>query len=50
MAVIFSRLAVYKTFSEEPMDVIRWVDRSLIKLVSRFAEYKKDDPNSFKLS
>lgn len=22
----------------------------LIKLVARFAEYKKDDPNSFKLS
>lgn len=32
------------------MDVIRWLDRMLIKLVSRFAEYKKDDPNSFKLS
>lgn len=49
-AVLFSRMAVFKTFSEEPIDVIRWVDRSLIKLVSKFAEYKKDDPNSFKLS
>jgi protein transport protein SEC23 len=49
-AVLFSRMAVFKTFSEEPIDVIRWVDRSLIKLVSRFAEYKKDDPSSFKLS
>ena len=49
-AVLFSRMAVYKTFSEEPIDVIRWVDRSLIKLVSRFAEYTKDDPSSFKLS
>lgn len=32
------------------MDVIRWLDRLLIKLVARFAEYKKDDPSSFKLS
>lgn len=31
------------------MDVIRWLDRILIKLVSRFAEYKKDDAASFKL-
>ena len=32
------------------MDVIRWLDRSLIKLVSKFAEYRKDDVKSFKLS
>lgn len=31
------------------MDVIRWLDRILIKLVSRFAEYKKDDAATFKL-
>jgi protein transport protein SEC23 len=35
---------------EESIDVIRWLDRLLIKLVARFAEYKKDDPSSFKLS
>ncbi len=49
-AVILSRLAIFKTFSEDSMDVIRWVDRTLIKLVGRFADFKKDDPNSFKLS
>jgi len=49
-AVLLSRYSIYKTFSEDPMDVIRWLDRMLIKLVARFAEYKKDDPNSFKLS
>jgi len=32
------------------MDVIRWLDRMLIKLVNRFADYKKDNPGSFKLS
>jgi len=49
-AVLISRWAIYKTFSEDSMDVIRWLDRTLIKLVSRFAEYRKDDVNSFKLS
>lgn len=49
-AVLMSRYSIFKTFSEEPMDVIRWLDRLLIKLVARFAEYKKDDPSSFKLS
>ena len=45
-----ARLAVFKTISEDSMDVIRWVDRMLIKLVARFADHKKDDPSSFKLS
>ena len=45
-----ARYSVHKTLSEEPIDVIRWLDRMLIKLVARFAEYKKDDPSSFKLS
>lgn len=49
-AVIMARLSVFKTLSEESIDVIRWLDRLLIKLVARFAEYKKDDPGSFKLS
>lgn len=45
-----ARQSVFKTLSEDSMDVIRWVDRMLIKLVARFADYKKDDPSSFKLS
>jgi len=49
-AVLMARYAVHKTISEEAMDVIRWLDRILIKLAARFAEYKKDDPSSFKLS
>lgn len=49
-AVLMARQAVFSTTTQEPMDVIRWLDRLLIKLVARFAEYKKDDPSSFKLS
>ncbi len=48
--MIMARLSVQKTTNEEAIDVIRWLDRMLIKLVARFAEYKKDDPSSFKLS
>lgn len=45
-----TRYSIFKTQSEEEMDVIRWLDRVLIKLVSRFADYKKDDPSTFKLN
>ena len=48
--MLMSRYSVFKTNTEEQIDVIRWLDRMLIKLVARFAEYKKDDANSFKLS
>ncbi|CEL94076.1 unnamed protein product [Vitrella brassicaformis CCMP3155] len=49
-AVLMARLAVFKTETEEPLDVLRWLDRMLIRLVSRFADYRKDDTNSFQLS
>jgi protein transport protein SEC23 len=49
-AVVMSRQSVFKAQSEESIDVIRWLDRMLIKLVARFAEYKKDEPSSFKIS
>jgi protein transport protein SEC23 len=49
-AVLVARYAVHKTLAEESMDSIRWLDRILIKLTKRFAEFKADDVNSFKLS
>ncbi|KAH0481818.1 MAG: hypothetical protein KVP17_002021 [Porospora cf. gigantea B] len=48
-ACLVSRLAVYKTETEETLDVLRWIDRKLIRLVSRFADYQKDDPSSFQI-
>jgi len=47
--VIMSRLAISKTETEEPVEVIRWLDRSLIRLVARFADYKKEDAGSFRM-
>eukprot|EP01117_Protostelium_nocturnum_P001741 TRINITY_DN1214_c0_g1_i1.p1 TRINITY_DN1214_c0_g1~~TRINITY_DN1214_c0_g1_i1.p1 ORF type:complete len:780 (-),score=240.58 TRINITY_DN1214_c0_g1_i1:189-2468(-) len=49
-AVLMARIAVFKAESEEAFDVLRWLDRMLIKLVSKFAQYTKDDPDSFQLS
>lgn len=49
-AIVVARYAVHMTQEQETMDVIRWLDRMLIKLTARFADYKKDDPGSFKMS
>ena len=49
-AALTARLAVHRSESEEPADVMRWLDRSLIRLCSKFAQYRKDEPSSFRLS
>jgi protein transport protein SEC23 len=48
-AVLMSRIAIYKAEVDDGPDVLRWVDRMLIRLCSRFADYRKDDPSSFRL-
>ena len=49
-AVLMARIAMHRTETEELPDVLRWLDRSLIRLCAKFAEYRKDDPTSFRLS
>ncbi len=48
-AVLMSRIAVFKAEVDDGPDVLRWVDRMLIRLCARFADYRKDDPSSFRL-
>uniref|UniRef100_A0A7S2RSN8 Protein transport protein SEC23 n=1 Tax=Eucampia antarctica TaxID=49252 RepID=A0A7S2RSN8_9STRA len=48
-AILLARLAVHRTETEDVADVLRWVDRSLIRLCSKFADFTCDDPNSFRL-
>ncbi|CAI4212152.1 unnamed protein product [Parascedosporium putredinis] len=43
------RIAVFKAEVDDGPDVLRWVDRMLIRLCSRFADYRKDNPTSFRL-
>lgn len=49
-AVIMARMVVYRAESDDGPDVLRWIDRQLIRLCQKFGEYNKDDPNSFRLA
>ncbi|XP_042030278.1 protein transport protein SEC23-like [Salvia splendens] len=49
-AVVMARLASYKMEIEEGFDATRWLDRNLIRLCSKFGDYRKDDPASFTLN
>lgn len=49
-AVLMSRIAVFKAEQDDGADVLRWIDRMLIRLCQRFADYQKDNPESFRLS
>jgi len=49
-AVLLARVAVERAETEDVADVLRWLDRSLIRLCAKFADYVPDDPNSFRLT
>ncbi|GMH00679.1 hypothetical protein Nepgr_002518 [Nepenthes gracilis] len=49
-AVTMARLVSFKMETETEFDPIRWLDRSLIRLCSRFGDYQKDNPSTFSLS
>ncbi|KAF8940552.1 protein transporter SEC23 [Dissophora ornata] len=49
-AVLMARIAVFKAEIDDGPDVLRWLDRMLIRLCQKFADYRKDDPQSFRLS
>lgn len=48
-AVLMARIATFKAEYDDGPDVLRWLDRMLIRLCQKFADYRKDDPSSFKL-
>ncbi|KAG5464492.1 hypothetical protein LSCM1_00682 [Leishmania martiniquensis] len=48
-AVLLAREAVHKTDSMPLFDVLRWLDRTVVRLVSRFGQYTKDQPDSLRL-
>lgn len=49
-AVMMARIALFKAEYDDGPDVLRWLDRMLIRLCQKFAEYRKDDPSSFRLA
>ena len=48
--ILLTKMAIWKSDSEDRIDVLRWVDKSLINILQRFAMYTKDTPESFKLT
>eukprot|EP00127_Corallochytrium_limacisporum_P000551 Clim_evm7s18 gene=Clim_evmTU7s18 len=48
--VLMARVATYRADTDDSPDVLRWLDRMLIRLCQKFGEYQKDNPNSFALS
>ena len=48
---LMARIAVWRAEAggETIADVLRWLDRSLIRLCTKFANYEKDKPESFSL-
>ncbi|XP_041353261.1 protein transport protein Sec23A-like isoform X2 [Gigantopelta aegis] len=49
-AVLMARIAVYRAETDDGPDVLRWLDRMLIRLCQKFGDYHKEDPNSFRFS
>ncbi|KAG9142217.1 hypothetical protein Leryth_007653 [Lithospermum erythrorhizon] len=49
-SVVMARLTSLKMEQEEGFDATRWLDRNLIRLCSKFGDYRKDDPTSFMLN
>ncbi|KAM6542776.1 hypothetical protein CsatB_007223 [Cannabis sativa] len=49
-AAVMARLVSFKMETEAEFDPIRWLDKALIHLCSRFGDYQKDSPSSFSLS
>ncbi|KAE8658431.1 hypothetical protein F3Y22_tig00116971pilonHSYRG00466 [Hibiscus syriacus] len=49
-AVVMARVTALKMEMEEGFDATRWLDRNLIRLCSKFGDYRKDDPSSFTLN
>ncbi|KIJ36358.1 hypothetical protein M422DRAFT_261312 [Sphaerobolus stellatus SS14] len=49
-AVLMARIAVFKAEIDDSPDVLRWLDRMLIRLCQKFAAYDKENPASFRLS
>ena len=47
--VLIARIVVFKAKMDVSPDVLRWLDRMLIRLCQKFADYRKEDPINFRL-
>ena len=49
-AVLMARIVVFKAEIDDAPDVLRWLDRMLIRMCQKFGDYQKDNADSFKLA
>ncbi|CAK7904743.1 protein transport protein Sec23p [[Candida] anglica] len=49
-AVLMARITLFKSEQDDGADVLRWIDRMLIRLCQKFADYRKDVDESFRLA
>ncbi|XP_058105478.1 protein transport protein SEC23 G [Magnolia sinica] len=49
-ASVMARLTIHRAEQCYARDVIRWLDKMLIRFASKFGEYVQEDPSSFRLS
>ncbi|GLT73710.1 hypothetical protein SLA2020_455480 [Shorea laevis] len=49
-AAVMARLVSFKMEIEAEFDPIRWLDKALIHICSKFGDYQKESPSSFSLS
>jgi protein transport protein SEC23 len=48
-AALMARLSIFKTKQEDLPTVVRWLDRSLIRLCGKFGTYQESQPSTFSL-
>lgn len=48
-SVLMARITLFKSEQDDGADVLRWIDRMLIRLCQKFADYRKDVVESFRL-
>ncbi|KAJ6850119.1 putative protein transport protein sec23-1 [Iris pallida] len=49
-AVIMARLAIHRAEQYHTRDVIRWLDKMLVRFTAKFGDYMPEDPSTFRLS
>ena len=47
--MLMARVAVQRAEADSPNDFMRWLDRSLIRLTSKFADYEKEKPHTLQM-
>ena len=48
-ALLMARVSTFRVEHEETFDLLRWLDRTLIRVGSKFGEYAKDSPETFRM-